>query len=51
VNNHLKGKFTVRILKNDLSAQDAESLESAWLVQEAATLVNWVNLHDRWTSS
>lgn len=44
VNNHLNGKFTVRILKDDLSSQDAESLEAAWLAQEVTTLVNWVNL-------
>jgi len=44
VNNHLSGKFIVRILKDDLSSQDAESLEAAWLTQEVTTLVNWVNL-------
>jgi hypothetical protein len=44
VNNRLNGKFTVRILKDDLSSQDAESLEAAWLAQEVTTLVNWVNL-------
>lgn len=44
VKNHLNGKYSVMILADDMTAQEAEQLESDWIAQECATLVNWVNL-------
>ena len=38
------GKYEVKILADGLSSDGAESLESQWLAQEVATLVNWVNM-------
>jgi hypothetical protein len=43
VERHLGGKYSVRILADDLSPQDAEAVESEWIVQESDTLVNWIN--------
>lgn len=40
---HLNGKYTIRILEDDLSSDEAEELESEWIAQEAETLVNWIN--------
>lgn len=44
VDKHLGGKYTVTILKDDLNADEAEELESAWIAKESDTLVNWVNM-------
>lgn len=44
VEKHLQGKYSVVILVDDLTAEDAESLESQWIAQESETLVNWVNI-------
>jgi hypothetical protein len=41
------GKYEVKILADGLSPDQAESLESQWLAQEATTLVNWVNMARR----
>jgi hypothetical protein len=43
VTHHLDGMYTVEILVDYLSSDDAEELESDWIAQEGATLVNWVN--------
>ena len=43
VKNHLLGKYSVVILVDDLSANEAEELESEWIAQESETLVNWIN--------
>lgn len=41
------GKYEVQILMEGLSAEEAERLESQWLAQEVATLVNWTNMARR----
>jgi hypothetical protein len=41
------GKYKVKILAEGLSPNQAETLESQWLAQEVATLVNWVNMARR----
>lgn len=43
VDNHLEGKYSVRILEDNLSPAEAEELESEWIAQESETLVNWIN--------
>jgi hypothetical protein len=43
VANHLDGKYTVVILIDDLTLDEAEQNESEWIVQESETLVNWIN--------
>lgn len=43
VQNHLGGKYSVVILNDDLSSEQAEELESEWIAQESETLVNWIN--------
>lgn len=43
VNNRLGGKYSVRILEDNLSSEEAEELESEWMAQESETLVNWIN--------
>jgi len=45
VTHHLGGVYSVQILVDDLSSDDAEELEGDWIAQEGATLVNWVNAH------
>lgn len=44
VDNHLGGKYQVRILKDNLSVQEAEEVEAAWIAQCSDNLVNWVNM-------
>jgi hypothetical protein len=44
VEKHLAGKYTVVILKDNLSSTEADELEAAWLTQDVDTLVNWINL-------
>jgi hypothetical protein len=44
VEKHLAGKYTVVVLKDNLSSAEADELEGAWLTQEVDTLVNWINL-------
>ena len=41
VEKHLNGQFSVLILQDNLSAEDAEEVESNWIAQESETLVNW----------
>ncbi len=43
VQNHLQGKYSVVILTDDLTADDAEEIESEWIAQESESLVNWIN--------
>lgn len=43
VDRHLGGKYSVRILMDDLSSEQAEELEGEWITQESDTLVNWIN--------
>jgi hypothetical protein len=43
VNKHINGLYSVVILHDNLSSEDAEELESAWISQESETLVNWIN--------
>lgn len=44
VDKHLGGKYQVRILKDNLSVQEAEEVEAAWIAQCSDGLVNWVNM-------
>ncbi len=44
VEKHLGGKYTVRILRDNLLPADAEDLESAWISQCGDRLVNWINM-------
>jgi len=44
VDKHLGGKYQVRILKDNLSMQEAEEVEAAWIAQCSDDLVNWVNM-------
>jgi len=44
VEKHLNGNYRVQILKDDLSAEEAEELEAAWIAQCGNTLVNWFNM-------
>lgn len=44
VKKRLSGHYRVIILADDLNSQDAEVLESKWMQQESATLVNWINM-------
>lgn len=44
VDRRTNGKYDVKILADGLTADQAENLESRWLAQEVATLVNWVNM-------
>jgi hypothetical protein len=43
VANHLGGEYKVIILIDDLTPDQADELESEWIVQESDTLVNWIN--------
>ena len=43
VERHLAGAYTVRILIDDLSPEQAEEVESKWIAQESEALVNWIN--------
>jgi len=43
VEKHLQGKYVVKILIDNLTHEDAETLESKWIAQESETLVNWIN--------
>jgi hypothetical protein len=43
VQKHLSGVYNVLILADNLSPDQAESLESEWITQESETLVNWIN--------
>lgn len=42
VQKHLGGEYAVIILADNLSSNDAESLENRWINQEGDTLINWV---------
>ncbi len=44
VDKHLGGKYQVRILKDNLSVQEAEEVEAAWIAQCSDSLVNWQNM-------
>ncbi len=43
VNNHLNGQYSVIILQDNLSSDQAEELESEWIYQEGENLVNWIS--------
>ncbi|WP_223511015.1 hypothetical protein [Pseudomonas sp. BF-R-05] len=43
VEHHLKNKYAIRILADNLSPAQAEDLENEWIAQESETLVNWIN--------
>lgn len=43
VERHLAGIYSVRILIDDLSPEQAEEIESKWIAQESEALVNWIN--------
>lgn len=47
LNRRAGSKYEVKILADGLTPEQAESLESQWLAQEVATLVNWVNMARR----
>jgi hypothetical protein len=44
VEKHLGGQYDVVILEDDLTADEVEEVESEWIAQESATLVNWINM-------
>jgi hypothetical protein len=44
VERHLGGAYQVRILQDNLSPDEAEELEAAWIAQCSDGLVNWVNM-------
>ena len=44
VEKHLKGEYQVRILRDNLSAEDVEEVEAEWIAQCADTVVNWINM-------
>lgn len=44
VEKHLGGNYKVRILQDDLSPTEAETVEAAWITQYSDGLVNWVNM-------
>lgn len=44
VERHLGGTYQVRILQDNLSPDQAEELEAAWIAQCSDGLVNWVNM-------
>ena len=44
VEKHLKDKYSVVILEDDLTPSQAEEIESIWIAQETETLVNWINM-------
>lgn len=44
VEKHLGGKYQVRILKDNLSVQEAEEVEAAWIAQCSDSLLNWQNM-------
>ena len=41
VEKHLEGNYQVCILQDDLSPEEAEQVEAAWITQCSDTLVNW----------
>ena len=45
VEKHLHGKYSVAILEDDLTPEQAEEIESIWIAQESDTLVNWINMN------
>lgn len=44
VEKHLGGKYQVRILRDNLSAQEAQDVEAAWIAQCSDRIVNWQNI-------
>ena len=44
VKNHLNGEYQVKILQDNLSAEDVEKVEAAWIAQCSDTVVNWFNM-------
>lgn len=44
VEKHLGGNYKVRILQDNLSPTEAETVEAAWIAQCSDSLVNWVNM-------
>ena len=48
VTEHLQGNYSVQILQDDLTDEDAERLEAAWIAQcDANALINWQNASRR----
>jgi hypothetical protein len=43
VDKHLDGKYSVRILQDNLSLEETEQLESDWIYQHRDRLVNWIS--------
>lgn len=48
VTKHLNGKYNIVILQDNLSADEADELESEWIAQESDSLVNWINFGRRY---
>lgn len=44
VEKYLGGKYQVRILKDNLSLQEAHEVEAEWIAQCSDDLVNWINM-------
>jgi hypothetical protein len=43
VEKHLAGQYAVRIMRDNLSSEEAEELEAAWIDQCSSKLVNWID--------
>jgi hypothetical protein len=41
VEKHLHGQFSVEILDDNLSSEEAENLETAWMSYHGDNLINW----------
>lgn len=44
VEKHLNGEYQIRILCDNLSAEDVEEVEAEWIAQCSDTVVNWFNM-------
>jgi hypothetical protein len=44
IKTHLGGKFTVKILRDNLNPGDAAAIENRWIAKHSEGLVNWVNV-------
>lgn len=44
VKKHLNGEYQVKIFHDNLSAEDVEEVEAAWIAQCSDTIINWFNM-------
>lgn len=45
VEKHLNGKYQVKILRDNIPAEDVEEVEEFWIAQHADTVINWFNFN------